>query len=123
MRWHPRLVLLAFLQRVINGGGFVEREYGVGRGRMDLLVRWPYTEGGQRRVQRHGLELKVWREGEKDPLAKGLEQLDGYLERLGLDEGVLVIFDRRAQSGSAESRTHFEQAQSPSGRKITVLRA
>jgi hypothetical protein len=119
----PQLVLMAFLQRVINGGGFVEREYGVGRGRIDLLVRWPYQEEGERRWQRHALELKVWREDEADPLTKGLAQLDGYLERLGLDEGVLVIFDRRKQAGSTSSRTRFEQAQAPSGRKVTVLRA
>lgn len=119
----PQLVLMAFLQRVINGGGFVAREYGVGRGRIDLLVRWPYLEGGQRRWQRHALELKVWREGEKNPLPKGLSQLDEYLERLGLDEGVLVLFDRRKEAGDTESRTRFEQAQTPSGRKVTVLRA
>jgi hypothetical protein len=119
----PQLVLMAFLQRVINGGGQVDREYGVGRGRIDLLVRWPYSESGQRRLQRHALELKVWREGEKDPLEKGLVQIDEYLARLGLDEGGLVIFDRRPESGGTETRTRFEQARSPSGRQVTVLRA
>jgi hypothetical protein len=119
----PQLVLMAFLQRVVNGGGQVDREYGVGRGRIDLLVRWPYQEAGQRRLQRHALELKVWREGEKDPLEKGLAQLDDYLNRLGLDEGVLVIFDRRAETGGTEARTRIEPAQAPSGRKVTVLRA
>ncbi|HYO52632.1 hypothetical protein [Archangium sp.] len=119
----PQLVLMAFLQRVVNGGGHVDREYGVGRGRIDLLVRWPYSETGQRRWQRHALELKVWREGEKDPLAKGLTQLDTYLERMGLDEGVLVIFDRRPEAGGTESRTRFEQARTPAGREVTVLRA
>jgi hypothetical protein len=64
----PQLVLMAFLQRVVNGGGFVEREYGVGRGRIDLLVRWPYVRDGQRHVQRHALELKLWRERQADPL-------------------------------------------------------
>jgi hypothetical protein len=119
----PQLVLMAFLQRVVNGGRFVDREYGVGRGRIDLLVRWPYSEAGQRQWQRHALELKVWREGEKDPLPKGLAQLDDYLARLSLDEGVLVLFDRRREAGDAESRTRFEQAEAPSGRKVTVLRA
>ena len=38
----PQLVLMAYLQRVVNGGGMIDREYGVGRGRIDLLVRWPY---------------------------------------------------------------------------------
>jgi hypothetical protein len=119
----PQLVLMAFLQRVVNGGGFVEREYGVGRGRIDLLVRWPYPKQGQRGWQLHALELKVWREREADPLPEGLTQLDSYLERLGLNEGVLVIFDRRQEAGTARPRPHFEQTQTPSGRKVTVLRA
>jgi hypothetical protein len=118
----PQLVLMAFLQRVVNGGGFVEREYGVGRGRIDLLVRWPYLEQGQRRWQLHALELKVWREQQVDPLPEGLAQLDTYLERLGLSEGVLVIFDRRQQAGG-RAQGHFEQTQTPSGRKVTLLRA
>jgi hypothetical protein len=120
----PQLVLMAYLQRVVNGGGYVDREYGAGRKRIDLLIRWPFTGAdGKRALQREALELKVWRTGEKDPLAKGLVQLDGYLERLGLDEGVLVIFDRRASAHDVESRTRFEQATAPSGRRVTVLRA
>ncbi len=45
----PQLVLMGFLQRVVNGGGYVEREYGIGRGRIDLLVRWPHTMPNGRR--------------------------------------------------------------------------
>jgi hypothetical protein len=98
--------------------------YGVGRGRIDLLVRWPYPgEGGQRAVQREALELKVWKDGARDPLPKGLAQLDEYLHRLGLATGVLVIFDRRACAPSTEERTRFEEATTPSGRAVTVLRA
>jgi hypothetical protein len=119
----PQLVLMAYLQRVVNGGGTIDREYGVGRGRIDLLVRWSYVEGGQRRVQREAIELKMWREGEKDPLPKGLTQLDAYLTRLGLDEGGLVIFDRRTEAGDIESRTRFEEARTAAGRRVTVLRA
>src|SRR5206468_5081264 len=36
----PHLVLMAFLHRVVNGGGTIEREYAIGRGRMDLCVRY-----------------------------------------------------------------------------------
>jgi len=120
----PQLVLMAYLQRVVNGGGYVDREYGVGRGRIDLLVRWPFTGAdGKRAWQREAIELKVWRAGEADPLAKGLAQLDGYLERLGLSAGALVIFDRRPEAAPLLDRTRFEEAATPSGRSVTVLRA
>ena len=118
----PQLVLMAFLQRVVNGGGYVDREYGVGRGRIDLLVRWPYERDGERLWQREALELKVRADGQADPLSRGLEQLDGYLDRLGLETGILVIFDRRATAPPIAERTRFEDAVTPSGRAITVLR-
>ena len=58
------LVLMAFVQRIVNGGGHIDREYGVGRGRVDLLVRWPYrAPDGSRAVQRLAVEIKVWRSG------------------------------------------------------------
>ena len=119
----PQLVLMAHLQRVVNGGGYIDREYGAGRGRIDLLVRWPWRDGdGRRQVQREALELKVWREGQPDPLAAGLRQLDGYLERLGLDHGVLVVFDRREGAALIADRTGFEAAETEGGRQVTVLR-
>ena len=34
-----------------------------------------------------GMELKVWKEGKKDPLTDGLKQLDKYLSGLALDTG------------------------------------
>jgi hypothetical protein len=37
----PQLLLQAFLQRIVNGGGQVTRKYGLGRERTDLLVLWP----------------------------------------------------------------------------------
>lgn len=80
----PQLVFMAFLQRLVNGGGFIDREYAVGSGRIDLLIRWPLPDG---RLQRQALELKVWRTGRPDPRERGLEQLSRYLQQLGLGEG------------------------------------
>ena len=37
----PQILLQAYLHRVVNGGGRIEREYGLGRGRVDLLIMWP----------------------------------------------------------------------------------
>jgi hypothetical protein len=84
----PHLMLMAFLQRVVNGGGRIEREYALGKGALDLLVTW--------RTQRIALELKLRRDTETE--AEALDQLERYLDKLGLDEGWLVLFDRRAST-------------------------
>jgi hypothetical protein len=111
----PHLVLMAFLHRVANGGGTLEREYAIGTGRMDLCLRYgPDTLG---------MELKVWREGEKDPLDEGLVQLDCYLAGLGLDTGWLIIFDRRGGQPPIAERTHASHAVTPGGRRVSVVRA
>lgn len=119
-----QLVLMAYLHRIVNGAGYIDREVGVGRGRIDLLVRQPYEDSdGRRTEQREALELKVWADNQADPLPQGLAQLDGYLDRLGLDTGTLVIFDRRPGADPIAERTRFETATSPSGRTVTLLRA
>ena len=118
----PQLVLMAFLQRLVNGGGYIDREYGVGRGRVDLLLRWPYQgKDGARRVQRRAIEIKVWRAGRSDPRNPGLEQLDGYLAQVRLGRGVLVIFDRRKPKRAITPR--FEDTTTPSGRVVRLMRA
>ena len=105
-------------------GRFIDREYGIGRGRIDLLARWRHQDpAGKPTWQREALELKVWRDKQKDPLVKGLSQLDGYLDKTGLDTGVLVIFDRRTDAEDIETRTRFDEAVTPSGRRVTLLRA
>jgi hypothetical protein len=127
VRYHEsaaQLILMAFLQRVVNGGGIVTREYGIGRRRIDLLVSWPWVDAeGKKQLQREALELKVWREGRKDPLAEGLKQIDAYLTGLGLEEGVLVLFDQRAAAAPVEDRTREESAETATGKRIRVLRA
>ena len=110
----PHLVLMAFLHRVVNGGGSLEREYAIGTRRMDVCVRYGQTT--------LGMELKVWRDGGRDPLNEGLAQLDQYLSGLGLDTGWLVIFDQRSGLPDISERTTTESATSPSGRAITVIR-
>ncbi len=110
----PHLVMMAFLHRVVNGGGTLEREYAIGSGRMDICLRY--------RDVTLGMELKVWRDGKKDPLHEGLEQLDKYLSGLSLDTGWLVIFDRRSGLPSISDRTTTENAISPDGRNIIVIR-
>ncbi|MBM3887378.1 ATP-binding protein [Candidatus Dependentiae bacterium] len=79
----PHLLLMAFLQRIINGGGKIIREYALGRKRVDLLVIW--------KTQKIVIELKIQR---SDALIKGLEQTAQYMDIAGATEGHLVIFDK-----------------------------
>ena len=117
-----QLVLMAYLQRVVNGGGYIDREYGVGTRRIDLLVRWPLEGLRGKRWQREALELKMRRDGEADPAPKGLEQLDAYLTRLGLTEGTLVVFDRRTTAPPVEDRVRMEEGTTPGhGHAVTIL--
>ena len=119
-----QLILQAFFQRVINGGGYIDREYALGSKRLDLCIRWPYEVEGKRQVQRVALELKIWRTDEADPLGAGLLQLDAYLARLALATGFLVIFDRRAKANKVPwaRRPRWEAAVTATGRAIRVLR-
>jgi hypothetical protein len=81
----PHLMLMAFLQRIVNGGGRVEREYGLGRGALDVMIDW--------KADRHAIEVKIRRDTETETDA--LDQVAGYLDRAGLAEGWLVMFDLR----------------------------
>ncbi len=110
----PHLVLMAFLHRVCNGGGTLQREYALGKGRMDLhLCYGPDTVA---------IEIKVWRPRQKDPLDEGLAQIDAYLARLGLATGWLVLFDRRSRRAPIEKRMSTRKAKTPGGRQVVVVR-
>ncbi|MDJ0837382.1 MAG: ATP-binding protein [Acidobacteriota bacterium] len=85
-----QLLLQAFLQRVVNSGGRIEREYGLGRGRTDLLVIFNHAEGTQKIV----LELKLQRGNRQATIEKSLPQITGYMDRCGTEEGHLILFDR-----------------------------
>ncbi len=105
----PQLLMQAFLQRIINGGGRISREYGLGRRRTDLAIEWPLqrlppssesgTEGEGESdwhgpIQRIVIELKLLRGSLDSVLAKGLEQTAAYAESFKADEAHLVIFNR-----------------------------
>ena len=111
----PHIVLMAFLHRVINGGGLLEREYAIGSDRMDLCLRYKDVI--------LGIELKVWRDKKRDPQADGIEQLESYLGRLGLDFGWLFIFDRRKNALPMEERLSTEVVVTENQYRITVIRA
>jgi hypothetical protein len=92
----------------------LEREYAIGRDRMDLCLRY-----GEVIL---GIELKVWRTGKVNPLTKGLPQLESYLNRLKQSSGWLVIFDCRQNALALEDRIATEPALTASGQQVTVIR-
>ena len=97
----PQILLQAYLHRVVNGGGRIEREYGLGRGRVDLLIVWsqsvPPEESGGVRVREYVVECKVVRAGDglESTVREGVEQTAGYMARCAAEVGHLVVIDQR----------------------------
>ena len=109
----PHLLLQAYLQRIINGGGQIIREYGLGLKRVDLLVAWNPPMG-----QRFVLELKVLHESLDTTLAKGLRQTAEYMDRCAAGEGHLILFDRDPEK--AWERKIFRRVAMAENKVITV---
>ena len=132
----PQLLLQAFLHRIVNGGGRVEREYGLGRMRVDLLVVWPVHRGGANGandggdagnanlpptfVQRVVVECKVVRGSLERTIGQGLEQTRAYMDRCGAEEGHLVVFDRTEGRSWEEKVFRREETGGGGGAPVTV---
>jgi hypothetical protein len=86
----PHLLLMAFLQRIFNGGGRVEREYAAGRGRVDLAIEYE--------KQWYIIEIKLIRSWDNPEEVKqeGLEQISRYRDSIApAAPAYLALFDRR----------------------------
>ena len=116
----PQLILQSYLQRVVNGGGRIEREYGLGRGRTDLLVLWPREAGQPSDLwERFVVECKVLRDTDRKSLARtvecGVKQTLGYMEQCGAEEGHLVVMDRRSEERRRGNRKAGGNGRRPEG--------
>ncbi len=112
----PHLVLMAFLHRVVNGGGRIEREYAAGAKRLDLRVEF--------RGVVLGIEVKTWKDSDKvkDPVPAGVQQLEGYLARMGAESGWLVLFDQRKGQPELAERMSVQKVPGIGGRPVTLVR-
>ena len=104
----PHLLMMAFLQRVINSGGTIQREYALGTGRVDILIRW--------REQVIVIELKLRHSART--LSEGLQQTAQYMDRSHASEGHLVIFDRDTNKSWDEKIFHLTEI--ASGKTIQI---
>lgn len=99
----PQLLMQAFLQRIINGGGRIGREYALGRKRTDLFIEWPTSDQGFfGSVQRVVIELKILHKSLEATMAEGIAQTKDYALHVGADEAHLVIFDRQSSDWDAK---------------------
>ncbi|HOD54667.1 MAG TPA: AAA-like domain-containing protein [Candidatus Cloacimonadota bacterium] len=101
----PQLVTQAFLQRVANGNGFVNREYGLGKKRTDLMLKWQYDKEGQLIFQKIVIELKVINQklNYEKVRQEALTQTAIYAKTCGTKEANILIFDRdKSQNWSAD---------------------
>ena len=116
----PQLLLQAFLQRIVNGGGRITREYGLGRKRTDLYIEWPVNEqaGYHGEIQRIVLELKIRYASLEKTLEVGLPQTAEYADYCEAEAAHLLIFDRRPKITWNEKIWHKTTQQG--ARKITV---
>ena len=84
----PHIAFMAFLQRVVNGGGRVLREYAAGRKALDLVVEF----GPDRFV------VEVKRVRPRDSLdtvrRAAVRQVRRYLDGTGVREGWVLLFDQ-----------------------------
>lgn len=92
----PHLLMMAFLQRVINGGGRIYREYALGMKRIDIYICW--------REQRIVIELKMLHNN--NAVTKGLEQTAQYMDIVDGTEGHLVVFDKDSRKSWDEKIYH-----------------
>ena len=111
----PQLILQAYLQRVVNGGGRIEREYGLGRGATDLLVMWPREAGQPSDTwERFVIACKALRDTDrksmKSIIESGVEQTLGYMAQCRAQEGHLVVFDRRDEGDKADDARTVRRA-------------
>ncbi len=104
----PHLLVMAFIQRVINGGGTINREYALGARRVDLLIKW--------QQQRIVIELKVLRDN--NTLAKALEQTSDYMDKSNATEGHIIMFDSNPKKTWDEKI--YNRIETFNGKKITV---
>ena len=111
----PQLLLQAFLQCIVNSSGRIEREYGLGRMRTDLLIVWP--QGNQTR--KIVIECKILHKSLEQTIADGLQQTAEYMDLCDAEAGHLVIFDRREGRRWAD-KVFYDRRTSSSGVEIDI---
>ncbi|MBN2442277.1 MAG: AAA-like domain-containing protein, partial [Spirochaetales bacterium] len=83
------LLLQAFLQRIIDGGGKIERRYGLGREYTTLIIEWPYKQ----EIQKTIIDIRYLTYSYKELAKNGVEVLVNTLKTMSISSGHLIIFN------------------------------
>ena len=105
----PHLVIQAFFQRVINGGGDIIREMALGSNRCDICIKW--------KEQKYPIELKLYKSGQT--VENSLGQILKYMKSVSSNEGWVVIFDRTPRKGW-DKKLYVKEIEK-AGKKVTVF--
>lgn len=106
-----QLLLMAFLQRIVNGGGRIEREMAVGNGRTDLAVFW--------KTQVIPIEIKMHHD--KWSQSDGLQQLARYMDKLGQQRGYLILFEKKNSKDLPWEQRIRREIHAADGKEIVLL--
>jgi len=115
----PHLLFFAFVQRIVNGGGKVYREYALGTDSCDVMMEIPYENG---KIQSEIVELKRRRKYKDMKLVNLMEkqwlpQLAKYLHVKGLEKGYMFVFDLSMEENQMKQEHHVEFR----GKQFTVF--
>jgi hypothetical protein len=106
----PHYYLAAFLQRVVNGGATLINEFADGLGYGDILIQY----AGKSYV----IETKI--KDNEISRAQSLEQTLRYMDGLLVNEGWLVVFDRKSEK-SWKDKITWDTKIMPNGETIHVV--
>eukprot|EP00010_Vexillifera_abyssalis_P009416 CAMPEP_0201547642 /NCGR_PEP_ID=MMETSP0173_2-20130828/4121_1 /ASSEMBLY_ACC=CAM_ASM_000268 /TAXON_ID=218659 /ORGANISM="Vexillifera sp., Strain DIVA3 564/2" /LENGTH=208 /DNA_ID=CAMNT_0047956757 /DNA_START=112 /DNA_END=735 /DNA_ORIENTATION=- len=87
-----QILFMAFLQRIVNGEGRINREVGIGNGRADLVIE------NKDNSQRILIQLKIGTGKDRQVNEKSLSQISQYGEREAFDELHLLVFDNHQEA-------------------------
>ncbi|MCL2284169.1 MAG: AAA-like domain-containing protein [Fibromonadales bacterium] len=105
----PHLVIQAFFQRVLNGGGEISREMALGKNRCDICIKW--------KDQKYPIELKLYESSKT--AENSLAQIWKYMENVSSKEGWIVIFDRTPRKGW-DKKLYMKEFKEV-GKKVTIF--
>ncbi len=105
----PHLMFMAFLQRVVNGGGILTREMALGSGFMDIGLKF--------RGRSYGVEIKIKPNYRR---TAALEQVRRYLDVMEAPEGWLLVFDT-TQMDASDNAARFTWEDVPVEGKVVHI--